>query len=186
VIAESGIPSAANPLLQHALDTYASEINKTASVFGQFAMEDLPFRPHPRSSTTLEIFRHQLLSERRFFGDFLGSPEPDPSFLFPCGGYSGSIRGASGRTGAAEVGLPGESERRLVDGPASVLRCRTATNLDFLEARTAFRASSDAVNRLSAAARKASGFDLRPHRGCDLGRGFSHASVDPEKCGFSQ
>jgi hypothetical protein len=83
VIAESGIPSAANPLLQHALDTYASEINKTASVFGQFAMEDLPFRPHPRSSTTLEIFRHQLLSERRFLGDFLGSPEPDPSFLFP-------------------------------------------------------------------------------------------------------
>jgi uncharacterized damage-inducible protein DinB len=83
VIAESEIPSAANPLLQHVLETYASEINKTASVFGQFAMEDLPFRAHPRSSTTLEIFRHQLLSERRFFGDFLGSPEPDSSALFP-------------------------------------------------------------------------------------------------------
>jgi uncharacterized damage-inducible protein DinB len=83
MIAESEIPQAVNPLLQHALETYASEINKTASVFGQFAMEDLPFRPHPRSSTTLEIFHHQLLSERRFFCDFLGSAEPNPSALFP-------------------------------------------------------------------------------------------------------
>jgi len=72
-----------NPLLQHALDTYASETNKTAAVFGQFAAADFPFRPHPRSSTTLEIFRHQILSERRFFGEFLGSPEPDPSSLLP-------------------------------------------------------------------------------------------------------
>ena len=72
-----------NPLLQHALDTYASEINKTASVFGRFAAADFAFRPHPRSSTTLEIFRHQLLSERRFFGEFLGSPEPDSARLPP-------------------------------------------------------------------------------------------------------
>jgi uncharacterized damage-inducible protein DinB len=83
VIAGSEIPAAVNPLLQHVLDTYASEINKTASVFGQFAGADFPFRPHPRSSTTLEIFRHQLLSERRFFGEFLGSPEPDPARLLP-------------------------------------------------------------------------------------------------------
>jgi len=83
VIAESEIPPATNPLLQHALETYASEINKTASVFAQFAEEDSPFRPHPRSMTVLEIFRHQLLSERRFFGEFLGSSEPDGSSLFP-------------------------------------------------------------------------------------------------------
>ncbi len=83
MIAESEIPPAANPLLQHALETYASEINKTASVFAQFAKEDFPFRPHPRSMTVLEIFRHQLLSERRFFGEFPGSSEPDGSSLFP-------------------------------------------------------------------------------------------------------
>jgi uncharacterized damage-inducible protein DinB len=86
VIAESEIPPAANPLLQHALETYASEINKTASVFARFAVADFPFRPHPRSMTVLEIFRHQLLSERRFFGEFLGSSEPDPSSLFPTEG----------------------------------------------------------------------------------------------------
>jgi uncharacterized damage-inducible protein DinB len=83
VIADSEIPLAANPLLQHTLDTYASETNKTASVFGQFAAADFPFRPHPRSSSALEIFRHQLLSERRFFGEFLDSVEPGPPGLFP-------------------------------------------------------------------------------------------------------
>jgi uncharacterized damage-inducible protein DinB len=65
--------------LQHAIDTYASETNKTASVFRQFAAADLAFRPHPKSSTVEEIFRHQILSERRFFGEFLGSPEPEAS-----------------------------------------------------------------------------------------------------------
>jgi uncharacterized damage-inducible protein DinB len=83
VIAESEIPQALNPLLQHALDTYASEINKTASVFRQFEAADFSFRPHARSSTVLEIFRHQILSERRFFAEFLDSPELDPSRLLP-------------------------------------------------------------------------------------------------------
>jgi uncharacterized damage-inducible protein DinB len=83
VIAESEIPQAVNPLLQHAVETYASEINKTTSVFRQFTAADFPFRPHPRSSTVLEIFRHQLLSERRFFGEFLGSSEPDPASQIP-------------------------------------------------------------------------------------------------------
>jgi uncharacterized damage-inducible protein DinB len=31
----------------------------------------------------LDIFRHQLLSERRFFGEFLGSSEPNPSVVLP-------------------------------------------------------------------------------------------------------
>jgi len=83
VITKAEIPRAANPLLQHALETYASEINKTASVFAQFAAAGFSFRPHPRSMTVLEIFRHQLLSERRFFWEFLGSAEPDSANLFP-------------------------------------------------------------------------------------------------------
>ena len=83
MIAQSEIPLALNPLLQHALETYASETNKTASVFRQFEPADFPFRPHARSSTVLDIFRHQLLSERRFFGEFLGSSEPHPSSVLP-------------------------------------------------------------------------------------------------------
>lgn len=83
VIRDSEIPRAANPLLQHAIDTYASETDKTANVFRQFSLADLAFRPHARSSTTLEIFRHQLLSERRFFADFIGTPECEPSSVLP-------------------------------------------------------------------------------------------------------
>jgi uncharacterized damage-inducible protein DinB len=82
-IAESTIRRAAEPLLQHALDTYASETNKTASVWRQFQSDDLAYRPHDRSSTVAEIMKHQLLSERRFFGEFLAAPEPAPGDVLP-------------------------------------------------------------------------------------------------------
>ncbi|MEX2262758.1 MAG: DinB family protein [Bryobacteraceae bacterium] len=77
------VPRAAAPALQHLLDTYASETNKTASVWRAFTADDLVWRPHPRSSTIGEIMKHQLLSEHRFFGDFLGSPEPPAPETLP-------------------------------------------------------------------------------------------------------
>jgi uncharacterized damage-inducible protein DinB len=83
VILDSDVPRTSNPLLQHAVNTYASETNKTASVFQQFAASDLGFRPHPKSSTVLDIFRHQLLSERRFFAEFLDCPEPAAAEVLP-------------------------------------------------------------------------------------------------------
>jgi len=82
-VADAQVPGAKFPIFQHILDTYASETNKVASVWGEFADMDLPFRPHVRSSTVLEIMTHQLLSERRFFGEFLGSPEPNPAVVLP-------------------------------------------------------------------------------------------------------
>lgn len=82
-ILDSAIPSASDPFFQHLLNTYASETNKVHSVWLQFATEDMPFRPHDRSSTVEEIMKHQLLSERRFFGEFLGLPEPAASELLP-------------------------------------------------------------------------------------------------------
>ena len=75
-IPEAAIPRASSPLFQHLLDTYASETNKVISVWREFSSEEMSFRPHPRSSTVQDIFKHQLLSERRFFGEFLGLPEP--------------------------------------------------------------------------------------------------------------
>ena len=75
--------AAASPLLQHALETYASETNKVVSVLSQFAEADLDFRPHDRSMTVRETMRHQLLSERRFFAEFLGSPEPPAAEVLP-------------------------------------------------------------------------------------------------------
>ena len=82
-IPEASIPRSANPFLQHLLDTYASESNKVASIWKHFTDPDLPYKPHPRSSSVGEILRHQLLSERRFFGEFLGTPEPAPGAVLP-------------------------------------------------------------------------------------------------------
>lgn len=82
-IPDASIPRASNPLFQHLLDTYASESNKVVSTWKHFTDADLPYKPHPRSSTVGEIMRHQLLSERRFFGEFLGTPEPAPDKVLP-------------------------------------------------------------------------------------------------------
>ena len=82
-IADDRIPRAAAPLLQHVLDTYASETNKVAAVWRGFTDADLAFRPHPRSTTVEGILKHQLLSERRFFGEFLGAPEPPAAGVVP-------------------------------------------------------------------------------------------------------
>jgi uncharacterized damage-inducible protein DinB len=82
-IADADVPTAHVALLQHALATYASETNKVASVWRCFADADLAYRPHPRSSTVGEILKHQLLSERRFFGEFLGAPEPPAAEVVP-------------------------------------------------------------------------------------------------------
>ena len=82
-IAESEIPRATDPLFQHVLDTYASETNKITAVWQCFDPADLSFRPHPKSSTVAEILKHQLLSERRFFGEFVGTPELPPTEVLP-------------------------------------------------------------------------------------------------------
>jgi uncharacterized damage-inducible protein DinB len=82
-IREERIPRAAAPVFQHALDIYAGETNKVVSIWRAFGDADLSFRPHPRSSSVADILKHQLLSERRFFAEFLGVPEPEPSRVLP-------------------------------------------------------------------------------------------------------
>ena len=83
VIAPGDVSRAADPSRQHLLDIYASEINKVASVWRAFDDGVLDYRPHPRSSPVAEVFRHELLSGRRFFGDFLGLAEPDVVSVVP-------------------------------------------------------------------------------------------------------
>lgn len=82
-IPDTSVPRALVPLLQHALDTYASETNKVGSVWSCFTDADLSYRPHPKSPTVGDVLRHQLLSERRFFGEFLGAPEPAANLVLP-------------------------------------------------------------------------------------------------------
>lgn len=83
LIRSEEIPTARFPVFQHLVDTYASETNKVHSVWVRFNDADLEFRPHARSSTVSEIMKHQLLSERRFFGEFLEAPEPPASEVMP-------------------------------------------------------------------------------------------------------
>lgn len=82
-IPESAVPRAASPLFQHLLDIYAGEISKVDTVWACFADADLPYKVHPKSYTTQEVMKHQLLSERRFFAEFLGSTEPAPADVPP-------------------------------------------------------------------------------------------------------
>src|SRR5262245_41832538 len=79
----AGVPRADDSADQHLLDVYASEINKTASVWRGFDDPTLTFRPHAKSATVGDIFKHELLSGRRFFGEFLGLPEPDAGAVVP-------------------------------------------------------------------------------------------------------
>jgi uncharacterized damage-inducible protein DinB len=83
VIPSDEIPRAVDPAFQHMLDIYASETNKVASVWRAFDDGVLDYRPHPKSTTVGEIVKHELLSARRFFGGFLGLPEPDAAAIVP-------------------------------------------------------------------------------------------------------
>ncbi len=83
VIASAEVPRADDGACQHLLDIYASEINKTASVWRAFDDSVIDFRPHPKSTAVGDIFKHELLSARRFFGGFLGLPEPAAEAVVP-------------------------------------------------------------------------------------------------------
>jgi len=82
-IPDAAVPRAKFPVFQNLLDTYGSETNKVVSLWRAFSADDMAFRPHPRSNTMLDIMKHQLLSERRFFGEFLGLAEPPPGEVLP-------------------------------------------------------------------------------------------------------
>ncbi|MGA2458812.1 MAG: DinB family protein [Terriglobales bacterium] len=82
-IRDEQIPRCRVALLQHVLDTYASETNKVISVWTTFVDSDLAYRPHPSSSSVADIMKHQLLSERRFFAEFLGAPEVAAEQVLP-------------------------------------------------------------------------------------------------------
>ncbi len=92
-IRDAGIPRAATAW-QHAVDTYASEVNKVFSTWCEFGLGDLPWKAHPRASSVEDILKHQILSERRFFAEFLGSPEPAPAVLLPVAGSAPDVYAA--------------------------------------------------------------------------------------------
>jgi uncharacterized damage-inducible protein DinB len=84
-IPDGDVPRAVEPAFQYLLDTYASEVNKTASVWRAVPDARLDFRPHERVNTIRTILVHQLLSERRFFAEFAGIEELAVEELLPAG-----------------------------------------------------------------------------------------------------
>jgi uncharacterized damage-inducible protein DinB len=95
-IPDAEVPRAAKPLFQHMLDTYASETNKVISLWREFQPQDMCFRPHERSTSVEDVMKHELLSQRRFFSEFLGAPEPAAENVLPVlhtpQGYSDRLR----------------------------------------------------------------------------------------------
>ena len=88
-IPDAEVPAARDPLFQHLVATYASETNKTASVWRAVPDDLLDFRPHEKANTIRTILVHQLLSERRFFAQFVGTDEPPVEELLPPGEAAG-------------------------------------------------------------------------------------------------
>jgi hypothetical protein len=82
-IPESEVPQAAVATFDHVVETYVSETNKVASIWSAVPDDRLDFRAHPKSSAIRQIMAHQILSERRFFAEFLGFREPQPDCLLP-------------------------------------------------------------------------------------------------------
>src|SRR5262245_30173313 len=84
-IPDAHVPAPAQPLFRPPVGTYARETNKTASVWRAVPDRLLDFRPHEKVNTIRTIFVHQLLSERRFFAQFVGTDEPPVEELLPAG-----------------------------------------------------------------------------------------------------
>src|SRR3954454_19731230 len=90
-IPDAEIPRATEPVFQHLLTTYASEANKTASVWRAVPDDKLDFKPHEKTNTIRTILVHPLLSQRRFFAQFVGTEEPPVEELLP-GGEKPAVR----------------------------------------------------------------------------------------------
>jgi hypothetical protein len=84
-IPDADVPQAVDPTFRHVVQTYASETNKTASVWRAVPDALLDFKPHDKTNPIRTILVHQLLSERRFFAQFVGTEEPPVEELLPPG-----------------------------------------------------------------------------------------------------
>jgi uncharacterized damage-inducible protein DinB len=84
-IPDAELPAAAEPAFRHVVTTYASEANKTVSMWRAVPDRVLDFKPHEKTNPIRTILVHQLLSERRFFAQFVGTSEPPVEELLPPG-----------------------------------------------------------------------------------------------------
>lgn len=86
-IPDDRVPQAADPFFLHLITTYVSETNKTASLWRAIPDDLLDYRPHEKTNPIRSILIHQILSERRFFAQFVGTDEPPVEELLPPGDH---------------------------------------------------------------------------------------------------
>ena len=84
-IPDAEVPIAVEPIFQHVVQIYASETNKTVSMWRGISEDTLDFKPHEKTNSIRTILIHQLLSERRFFAQFIGTEEPPVEESQPLG-----------------------------------------------------------------------------------------------------
>ena len=84
-IPDAEVPVGVEPAFRHTVTTYASETNKTVSVWEAVPDTLLDFKPHARVNAIRTILVHQILSGRRFFAQFVGLSEPAAESLLPPG-----------------------------------------------------------------------------------------------------
>ena len=89
-IPDADVPQAVDPTFRHVVQTYASETNKTVSVWRAVPDHLLDFKPREKTNPIRSILVHQLLSERRFFAQFVGTEEPPVEELLPAGEKPGA------------------------------------------------------------------------------------------------
>jgi hypothetical protein len=81
------VPRGVERTFQHLLQTYASEVNKTVSVWRAVPDDLLDFTPHAKLSPIRTILVHQLLSEGRFFAQCAGTEEAPAEELLTAGAW---------------------------------------------------------------------------------------------------
>ena len=118
--------------------------------------QHLEFRPHPRSSSVRQILVHQILSERRFFAEFIGLSGAGSRRVLPPGARPRPAREYVKRlVDLARPRLAAMADRDeafwLDRGP--VLRRAPAADLGLLAASAPYRAPSRPGRDVPAAAR---------------------------------
>ena len=166
-IPDEDVPPATDPLFQHLVVTYVSETNKTASMWRAIPNDLLNFKPHEKVNTIRAILVHQILSERRFFAQFVGTVEPPVEELLPPGdqppvqAYLDKYVGLAKTTVTAAC----RGKRRLVaDGDVVLRWAETAADLDILASCPSHLPPPDTGSDLATAGRSACSADLRTIR----------------------
>ena len=166
-IPDEEVPQATDPLFQHLVSTYASETNKTASMWRAIPDDLLDFKPHEKVNTIRAILVHQILSERRFFAQFVGIQEPPVEELLPPGDQPPVQAYLDKYVDAGEAATASacRGDRRVVADRDAVLRwAEEAADLDVLAACPSYLPSPDPDSDLAAAGGSACPRDLRTIR----------------------